>query len=139
LKFGEKVKEQRINKGLTQKAAAEALGLSTRVLQKYEDGSNYPHNRDVYKRMADLFEIDVNYFLTEDEEFITEAARRYGRKGLSQSKAILEQTTALFAGGELSEEDKLAFIHEIQGIYFDSKEKAKRFTPKKYVKKQNPK
>jgi len=139
LKFGEKVKEQRIKKGLTQKAAAEALDISTRVLQKYEDGSNYPHDRDVYKRMANLFEIDVNYFLTEDEEFITEAARRYGRKGLSQSKAILEQTSALFAGGELSDEDKLSFIHEMQEIYFDSKEKAKRFTPKKNLKKQNDK
>ena len=137
MKFGDKVKEQRIRKGLTQKAAAEALGISTRVLQKYEDGSNYPHNRDVYKRMAELFEIDVNYFLTEDEEFLTEAARRYGRKGLSQAEAILEQAGALFAGGELSDDDKLEFIHEMQEIYFDSKEKAKRFAPKKRVKEQN--
>ena len=139
MKFGEKVKEQRTRQGLTQKAAAEALGLSTRVLQKYEDGSNYPHNRDVYKRMADLFEIDVNYFLTEDEEFLTEAAKRYGRKGLSQAQAILEQAGALFAGGELSDDDKLAFIHEMQEIYFDSKEKAKRFTPKTHSKKRDAK
>jgi len=89
--------------------------------------------------MADLFEIDVNYFLTENEEFLTEAAKKYGRRGLSQAEAVLEQTSALFAGGELSDDDKLAFIHEIQEIYFDSKERAKRFTPKKYINKQDGK
>ena len=139
MKFGEKLREQRLRKGLTQKETAKALGISSRILQYYEECRSYPNNRDVYYRMADLFEIDVNYFLTENEEFLTEAAKKYGRRGLSQAEAVLEQTSALFAGGELSDDDKLAFIHEIQEIYFDSKERAKRFTPKKYINKQDGK
>ena len=75
---------------------------------------------------------DENYLKTENEEFITTASEQYGLRGASQAQQILDQTAAMFAGGELSDEDKMAFIHEIQSLYFDSKERAKKFTPKKY-------
>ena len=39
----------------------------------------------------------------------------------------------MFAGGELSDEDKTAFMDEIQSLYLDSKKRAKKFTPKKYL------
>lgn len=39
----------------------------------------------------------------------------------------------MFAGGELSDEDKTAFMDEIQMLYLDSKKRAKKFTPKKYL------
>ena len=45
----------------------------------------------------------------------------------------MEQAAALFAGGELSDDDKLAFLHEMQQLYLDSKDRAReKFTPKKY-------
>ena len=132
MKFGDKLKEQRGRRGLTQDEFAEAIGISRRTLCYYEQGKTYPKNRGIYKKLADFFELDVNYFLTEDEEFLTEAAEKYGRRGRSQAEAVLEQASALFAGGELSEADKEAFVREIQTLYFDSKERAKKFTPKKY-------
>ena len=46
---------------------------------------------------------------------------------------IKEQTTALFAGGELSEEDQAAFIKEMEALFLDAKADAKKFTPKKYL------
>lgn len=132
MKFGDKVKEQRTRRGMTQDELAKELGISKRTVCYYEEGKTHPHNRTVYDRLADLFEVDVNYFLTEDEEFLTEAAEKYGRRGRSRAQAVLDQASALFAGGELSDEDKLAFIHEIQGLYFDSKERAsKKFSRKK--------
>ena len=48
-------------------------------------------------------------------------------------RKIKEQTTALFAGGELSEEDQAAFIEEMESLFLDAKEDAKKFTPKKYL------
>ena len=48
-------------------------------------------------------------------------------------RKIKEQTTALFAGGELSEEDQAAFIKEMEALFLDAKEDAKKFTPKKYL------
>ena len=135
MKFGEKVKDLRTHRKLSQAELAKAVGLSPRVIFAYEHGESYPQKRDVYKRLADFFEVDVNYLLTEDEEFITEAGERYGSRGAIQAQMLLEQASALFAGGDLSEDDQLAFVHEIQQIYLDSKEIARaKFTPKKYRK-----
>lgn len=132
MKFGDKIKEQRIQRGLTQDELSSELGISKRTLCYYEQGKTHPKSREVYKKLASFFEMDVNYFLTEDEEFLTEVAEKYGRRGLSQAQAVLEQATALFAGGELSDEDKLSFIHELQELYLDSKDRARKFTPKRY-------
>jgi transcriptional regulator with XRE-family HTH domain len=135
MKFGDKIKEQRSKRGIKQDELAKALNITVRTLIRYEQNLSHPQNREIYRKLADYFEMDINFFLTEDEEFLTEAARQFGRRGASQAEAILEQTTALFAGGDLSEEDKLAFLHEMQQIYFDSKERAKKkFTPKKFRK-----
>jgi transcriptional regulator with XRE-family HTH domain len=133
MKFGDKLKEQRGKRGLTQSEIADAIGVSTRTILYYEKGQTYPQSRLIYDKLADYFGVDINYFLTQDEQFLTEAAEKYGRRGRSQAEAILEQATALFAGGELDEDDKLAFVHEIQGLYLDSKERAKRFAPKKHM------
>jgi gluconate kinase len=45
----------------------------------------------------------------------------------------------MFAGGSLTDEDKIAFMDEIQSLYLDSKRRAKKFTPKKYLKNQEEK
>ena len=135
MKFGEKVKDLREQKKMTQDELAKAADISLRTVQYYEQGKSYPRNREIYTRLASLFEVDINYLLTEDEEFLVEAVAKYGRRGRIQAEDILEQAHALFAGGELSEEDRLAFVHDIQEIYFESKEMAReKFTPKKYRK-----
>ena len=133
MKFGEKVREQRGKTGLLQADVAEAIGVTKRTLANYEGGISYPQDRSIYIKLAKFFNVDVNYFLTEDEEFITAAAESYGLKGQAQAKLILEQAAALFAGGELSDNDQRAFLHSMQDLYLESKEMAKdKFTPKKY-------
>jgi hypothetical protein len=82
--------------------------------------------------------VETNYILTEDEEFIAEASGKYGRRGQTQTEEILQQVSALFAGGDLSEHDRLIFVHEIQHLYFDSKKRAKeKYTPRKYRQTEN--
>ena len=118
---------------MTQGELAKAVGLSPRVIFAYEHGESYPRRREIYTKLADLFEVNINYLLTEDEEFITEAAEKYGSQGMKDAQDILNQTAALFAGGELSDEDSLAFMHSMQQIYFDAKVRAaEKFTPNKY-------
>jgi len=130
MKFGEKLREQRNKKGLYQDVLAERIGVSKRTLINYEKGVSYPKNRDIYYKLADFFKVDVNYFLTEDEEFLVEAAEKYGNRGRAQAQSVLDQAAALFAGGELSEEDEIAFLHEIQGLFLDSKRRSKeKYTP----------
>ena len=62
-----------------------------------------------------------------------DVAQKYGTNNVRQAQAILEQTAALFADDDLSEDDQLAFIHEILGLYLESKDTAKRFTPKRFL------
>jgi len=125
MKFGEKLKEQRKKRGLLQADLANAIGVSRWTLMNYEKGVTYPQDRSIYFKLAAFFDVDVNYFLTEDEEFLSKAAENFGKRGFAQATAILEQAAALFAGGELSDEDKIAFLHEMQFLFLDSKKRAK--------------
>ncbi|MCL2852269.1 MAG: helix-turn-helix domain-containing protein [Defluviitaleaceae bacterium] len=132
MKFGEKLREKRKKIRMSQDGLAKELGVTTRTLSNYEMGASHPQDRAIYFKLADFFGVDVNYFLTEDEEFLTKAAEHYGKKGRDQAEALLDQAAALFAGGELSEEDKLAFLHEMQALFLDSKQREReRFAPKR--------
>lgn len=133
MNFGEKVKTLRKEHGLSQSELAAVIGVSSRTLQNYEAGISHPRQRSIYKKLADALGCDQNYLLTEDEEFIMNAAAGYGTRAARQAQAIIEQTAAMFAGGELSDEDQIAFLNEIQALYLDSKKRAKRFTPKQYL------
>jgi len=133
MRFGEKVREHRERKGLSKGELAQALGVTVRTLTNYENGSSHPQDREVYFKLAELFDVDVNYFLTEDETFLTTVSELYGKRGLDRANQLLKEASALFAGTELSDHDKRAFALEMQAIFFDSKVKArKKYTPKKY-------
>jgi len=132
MKFGEKLANARKAARLTQEELAKALGLSKRTIINYEVDGKYPRNREIYYRLADILNVEPNYLLTEDEEFLMAVNDQYGLRGAKGAEQLLKQTATLFAGGELSEDDKLAFITEIQQLYLDSKDRAKKFTPKKY-------
>ena len=135
MQFGGKLCAQRGKRGLTQEELGKALGISIRTVKNYENGNSHPKDRGVYFKLAEFFGVDVNYFLTEDEEFLTKAAELHGKKGREQAQALLDQAAVLFAGGELSDADQLAFVHNMQALYLESKGMAKaKFTPKKYRK-----
>lgn len=133
MKFCEKVKELRTQKGMTQEELAKALGKSKRTVVGYESGAFYPRSRDVYPQLAEIFGVDVNYLLTEEADFVSAASEQYGPRGQLQAKEILAQTAQLFAGGTLSEEDEAAFMLDLQRIYWDSKKRAQKYTPKKHL------
>lgn len=132
--FGEKVKNLRKAKSMSQTQLANAVGVSLRTVRGWEVEGRYPKQHDLYKKLADTLGCDISHLMTEEEAFITEATEQFGSRGAKQAQQILEQAAAMFAGGELSDEDKTAFMDEIQTLYLDSKKRAKKFTPKKYLK-----
>jgi len=125
MKFGEKLRKQRKKQAVSLESLSEVIGVTRWTISNYERGLSHPKDRSVYFKLADFFDVDVNYFLTEDEEFLTEAADKYGKRGRAQAESLVEQTSAMFAGGELSDEDQIAFLTEIQELYLDSKRRAK--------------
>lgn len=134
MKFGEKLAECRKQANMTQKELGSIIGVSARSIINYEVNGSYPKKREIYTKLAETFKVDINYFLTEDEEFAIEANEKYGAKGQKEAKQILDQTSALFAGGDLNENDRDSFFKVMTEIYFDAKEKAQKYTPNKYRK-----
>lgn len=132
--FGEKIKTLRKSKNLNQTQLANAIGVSLRTIRGWEIEGRYPKQHELYQKLADVLGCDISYLMTEGEAFVTEATEQYGSRGAKQAQQILEQAAAMFAGGELSDDDKTAFMDEIQMLYLDSKKRAKKFTPKKYLK-----
>ena len=127
MKFGEKLKALRAEKRLSQEEAARAAGISRRAYGSYEQEGVYPRNREIYVRLAALFGCDVNYLLTEDEDFVSLAGERYGASGRRQAEALVREATALFAGGELNDEDKDEMLRAIQDAYWIAKEKNRKY------------
>ena len=132
--FGEKVKSLRTTKNMSQAQLAQELGVALRTVSGWENQNRYPKKQDLYQKLSDILGCDISYLMSEEESFITEAAEQFGSRGARQAQQILEQAAAMFAGGELSDEDKTAFMDEIQMLYLDSKMRAKKYTPKKYLK-----
>lgn len=119
--FGEKFKDEREKKGLTQQEVADALGINRRMITRYENGVSFPRTRDAYKKIADYFQVDVNYLLTENDEFVVQASEQYGSRGMKQAQQLIDGMSGLFAGGSLSEQDKDAVMKALQDIYWESK------------------
>ena len=134
MKFGEKLKALRTDKGISQKALSDQTGISLRAIQNYETKDILPKSHDSYDALARALDVEVSTLLDENVAFQVEARERYGSRGERQARAILDQVGALYAGGELSEEDMDAFNRALQEAYWDAKAVNQKFTPKKYRK-----
>ncbi len=128
--FGKKVKERRYELGLSQAALAEMCGLSGRSVYGYEAGEKEPRRSTVLK-IAEALEVNDSY-LTDDsvegpydevkEKYVAQAGRLYGRRGEDDIRALLQDNIALFAGGELSQDEKDAFFEAVMRAYITCKD-----------------
>lgn len=134
MNFAEKLKKIRKEQHLSQVALASALQVSTRTISSYETGVSYPRSRETYQKLADILHCDVNYLLTENEEFITDASAQYGSRGKKQAAELISDITGCFAGGEMSEEDMDEMMQAIQEAYWVAKKNNRKYVPKKYRK-----
>ena len=76
--------------------------------------------------------VDPNYGL-EEAPYIESARAAYGRKGATDVEQLLTQTRALFAGGDVPEQDKELFFQAVTEAYFANKQPA-RSSPVKTTK-----
>ena len=135
--FGEKFKAERKKRNLTQQQTAEGLGLTRKMITLYESGQSYPRSEKAYKKIADFFEVDLNYLMGRDEAFVVRATEQYGSRGKKQAQDLIDDMSGLFAGGTLTSQDEDALMKALQDIYWEAKARnIETYTPKKY-KKQN--
>ncbi|MCR5611917.1 MAG: hypothetical protein K6F68_08850 [Clostridiales bacterium] len=62
---------------------------------------------------------------------MTDARERYGASGVRDMDDLLSANTALFAGGDLSQEQKDAFFEAFMKAYITCKEEARKRFGKK--------
>ena len=134
MKFGEKIKSLRQQHGMSQGELAAALGVSVRTVQNYESAGMHPRRREIYYRLGEIFDVDVNFLLTEGEDAILGAYQRGGLTAARDVEELISGVCGLFAGGTLPPEDLDAAMKAISDAYFSVKEENKKYTPKKYIK-----
>lgn len=139
--FAEKVKKARLEQGLTQTDLANKVGVSLRTVTSYERNGIKPRPNTLAK-LAEVLKVSTVYLTDitcdnptegiERDPFISEARNRFGGKGANDVEELLEANKALFAGGELSEEQKETYFQAITEAYFACRAEAKkRFSNKK--------
>ena len=138
---GDKVKALRIAQKISLAELSRRTGLTDRAIRYFENNERTP-SVDAIKRLSAALGVNTDYFMEDDvfeselrkEEFLAKAKEKYGSRGKAQARYVLDEAAALFAGGKLSEADREAFIEEMEEIFWESKEEARKYTPKKYRK-----
>lgn len=112
---GDRIFELRKQKGYSREALAKLCGISSKSIQNYENNSRVPVIDNI-KKIAEALGTSVDYLVKGVEtDLSTEELTQ------EEMEEIKERTSALFAGGKLSEEAKLNFLQELQNIYIDAR------------------
>lgn len=110
--YGERLKKARNMKKMSRQHLAELCGISSKTIQNYESGKISPNRIDVSQKFAEALGVTVDYLINGESD--------KSEPTKADIEAILAQTSALFAGGKLSQHEQLQFINELQTIYLDA-------------------
>lgn len=141
---GEKIKDRRITMNMTQKDLADRVGTTVRTISSYEAAGSKPRGLNL-RKLCTVLNVSESYLLNDEIEDVTygieeapyiESARTsYGKKGAMDVEELLTQTKAMFAGGDIPEEDKELFFQAVTEAYFANRQRAsEKFTRKDYKK-----
>lgn len=119
--FGDKVKILRTEKGWIQQELADALGVSVRTIKNYELGDSYPKNRLIYKKLAEIFNVDVNDLLVENKEFQMPEKTDTSYDDYHMLKQSLNRMKQVFRSERIEQTDKDALIRKLWDLYWDNK------------------
>lgn len=131
--FAEKVRDAREKCGFSQTELAEKIGISKRSVIAYESGEKEPRHSTLMK-LAKALGVSTKFLSdaecenpAEDIErdyYLDEAQSMYGAAGARDMDKLLEANAALFAGGDLSQEEKDRFFQSIMEAYVACKQEA---------------
>lgn len=151
--FGERLKELRKEKRLTQKQLAQILFIDDTSISKYENGKNGPENV-ILNQIADYFEVSTDYLLGRDENLfngvggklpaleskletqLTDKDTKDIEKALNKTLESLEQQDGLMLSGSPVDEDDWELLKAAiqNGLEYAKKMNKQKYTPKKYRK-----
>lgn len=139
---GEKIRDLRLRLGLKQSELAEKAGITIRSITNYETDASKPRGLQL-RKICEALNVTEDYLLNpeiddpnygmETASYVNAVRKQYGKKGAMDIKELLEANKAMFAGGDVPQEDKELFFQAVMEAYLLCKQDAHdRFTPKKF-------
>lgn len=129
--FKERLKQKRIEAGMTQVQLAQSSGVTARTIQNYELGTRKPSNMEVVQKIADVLHTTTEYLLGSSGTYVVEAHEKDGAQSAKDIEQLVSEVTGLFAGGELSEESLEGAMKALNDAYWIAKEKNRKYAAKK--------
>lgn len=134
IEFGKRLKTEREKKGWTRPQLAEASGVAVRTIQNYENSTRCPGRVEICNKLAAALDVPPAYLLGESEAYHAhmEQAREIGGvKSVREVKAMVDDISCCFAGGELPEEDLEAMMDALIDAYRIAKNHNKKYANRK--------
>ena len=141
---GEKIRDRRITLDMTQNTLAEKMGVTIRTISSYETAGAKPRGQNL-RKLSTILGVSEAYLLNdeiEDETYGLEEApyvdfvrTTFGRHDGDAMQRLLEANQALFAGGDIPQEDKDKFFNAVMAAYVATKNDASERFGNKRIKK----
>lgn len=123
MNFSDKLKKLRIQSNLTQNDFAKKIGVSLRTYKAYELGERRPRKHDIYLKIADIYDLDLNSLITDGEDLKNLNPIENDDK---DTDTIIKEMLGLFSGGKLDLEDKKAVLDSLEEAYYIAKMKEEK-------------
>lgn len=121
--FSERLKNLRKSSGMTQDELALKLGVVRKTVSDYENGRRYPKSTDTITKLCTIFGVSSDFLIGCEDELIISASEAHGSAGSAKARKLINETAALFAGGELSKEDKELVFRAISEVFWETRNK----------------
>lgn len=132
--FGERLKELRKKKHLTQEQLGKTFYLNKSSISRYENGTQIPEN-ELLQSIADYFDVSLDYLMGRTNIVNTHSnivINAPTKKEQKDHDTFMEDAKALFMNGELDEDDKEKIFKDISDLFWESK----KINKEKYSKKK---
>ncbi len=131
MKFGQKLKILREERGLTQEDLSKMIGVSSKTISRYESGESKPRYPRIYDDIAGALEIDKLDLLSNEDAFVLSIKEQFGSYDANYASDLVNGMVGLMAGGDITDDDKRVILETLQEAFIISKKENKKFIPKK--------
>lgn len=121
--IGERIKELRKSKGLTQEELGKIIGVQKSAVLKYENGSVQNLKRTTIAKLADFFKVAPYYLMGFDsDEKEDDVISKYNLTPdeLSEYNRIMEMNLLMFNNRKISKDDKEKLEKTLKEIFVKS-------------------
>src|SRR5690606_26511069 len=134
MKYGDRLKRLRESKKLSQQQLADKLNINRSTYARYELNKTQ-HDYETLQKLAEFYNVSIDYILTGDDTKITEKDERDIAKRMKKIKEDLTTNGGLsFYGEPLSEEAKESLLEAVEYAVRTAQRINKKYIPKKHRK-----